>query len=291
MKYNRSSKLGCFIVLSVVALILLVSCTNSKLSNEEGKINIAVSILPEYTFVKAVCGDTVNVITAIPKGVSPANYEPTPVEQTNLETSKIYFSIGVPTEFINIIPMLQSNTKIVSLYDKVSNQYDDLKINGKRDPHIWLSPKRVIAIIEIIQEEMSTLIPQNAELYRKNANNYIGKLKLLDSKVKFDLKNLKDKYVIVYHPSFAYLCDDYNLKMYAIEENGKEPSPKYKASLIDFAKKNNIKSVFYQAEIDEMQPKSFAEDIGGKSYKLFPLSENYIENYKSMIKTIKEAIK
>lgn len=289
MKYNRLNKL-CYLIL-IIMVLLLVSCTNSQLSDEDDKVNIAVSILPEYTFVKAVCGDTVNVITAIPKGASPVNYQPTPVEQTNLETSQIYFSIGVPTEFINIIPMLQSNTKIVKLYDKVSSKYNDLNINGKRDPHIWLSPKRVITIIEAIQEEMSNLIPQNADLYKKNANNYIEELNLLDSEIKVALEDVIGKNVIVYHPSFAYLCNDYNLNMYAIEENGKEPSPKYKASLIDFAKENNIKAVFYQAEIDEMQLKSFAEDIGGKAYKLFPLSENYIQNYKLMINTIKEAIK
>ncbi|HWQ51305.1 MAG TPA: zinc ABC transporter substrate-binding protein, partial [Terriglobales bacterium] len=45
-----------------------------------GKPVVAVTIVPEATFVKAVCGDAVEVVTLVPPGYSPENYEPTPME-------------------------------------------------------------------------------------------------------------------------------------------------------------------------------------------------------------------
>ena len=41
------------------------------------KLTVAVSIPPAETFVKAVAGDLVDVVTIIPPGNSPANYQRT----------------------------------------------------------------------------------------------------------------------------------------------------------------------------------------------------------------------
>lgn len=37
---------------------------------------IAVTIVPQADFVKAVCGDNFDVVTLIPPGYSPESYEP-----------------------------------------------------------------------------------------------------------------------------------------------------------------------------------------------------------------------
>ncbi|MVB09852.1 Vitamin B12 import ATP-binding protein BtuD [Caprobacter fermentans] len=58
--------------------------SSSKVSTE--KPIIAVTIVPEQTFVKAVCGDLAEVITMVPPGNSPENYEPTPEEMKKLES-------------------------------------------------------------------------------------------------------------------------------------------------------------------------------------------------------------
>ena len=76
--------------------------------------------------------------------------------------------------------------------------------------------------------------------------------------------------------------------MYALEEEGKEATAQRIIEMIDFAKKENIKAIFYQAEISKEQAKSFAEEIGGKTVMLSPLAENYIDNIKDMAKTMAE---
>ena len=66
----------------VVGLLLLISgCQSgekSQATSEGDKPIIAVTIVPEKTFVEAVCGDLAEVITLVPPGNSPGNYEPTP---------------------------------------------------------------------------------------------------------------------------------------------------------------------------------------------------------------------
>ncbi|NLL68249.1 MAG: ABC transporter substrate-binding protein, partial [Clostridiaceae bacterium] len=60
--------------------------------------------------------------------------------------------------------------------------------------------------------------------------------------------------------------------------------------MIDLAKKENIKVIFYQEEIDSRQSEAFAEEIGGKTMQLAPLAADYIGNLKKMAETMAEVM-
>ncbi|MBQ4100703.1 MAG: zinc ABC transporter substrate-binding protein, partial [Oscillospiraceae bacterium] len=159
-----------------------------------------------------------------------------------------------------------------------------------RDPHIWLSPKRVSVMIEAIRDKMCEINPENAEIYTSNAKAYIDKLKAVDDEIKLVLSSVQNKKMIVFHPAFGYIGEDYEITMYSLEEEGKEATATHLAEMIDLAKRENIKVIFYQEEIDSSQSKAFAEEIGGKTVMLSPLAPNYIENMRLMAKTISEAM-
>jgi zinc transport system substrate-binding protein len=278
----------------LISLFVFSGCEKSEVNKEENATNkkiVAVSIVPQETFVKAICGDKVEVITMIPPGSSPETYEPTPQQMQKFTDSDIYFSIGVPTEAASILPTA-GDVKIVPLAEKVSSVYDDLKIGDEgRDAHIWLSPKRVKVMVEAIAEEMGKLDEENKELYNQNAENYIKQLDELDKEIKDVAENIKQKKFVVFHPAFGYIADDYGLEMFSLEEEGKEATPQHLQDMIDLAKKENIKVIFYQAELDSNQAKAYAEEVGGKTEQLEPLAADYIENLKKMINTIAEANK
>ncbi len=278
----------------LISLFVFSGCEKSEVNKEENATNkkiVAVSIVPQETFVKAICGDKVEVITMIPPGSSPETYEPTPQQMQKFTDSDIYFSIGVPTEEASILPTA-GDVKIVPLAEKVSSVYDDLKIGDEgRDAHIWLSPKRVKVMVEAIAEEMGKIDEENKELYNQNAENYIKQLDELDKEIKDVAENIKQKKFVVFHPAFGYIADDYGLEMFSLEEEGKEATPQHLQDMIDLAKKENIKVIFYQAELDSNQAKAYAEEVGGKTEQLEPLAADYIVNLKKMINTIAEANK
>lgn len=259
-------------------------------SSETSKPIVAVTIVPEETFVTAVCGDLVEVVTMVPPGNSPENYEPTAELMQKFEKAALYFSIGVPTEEANIIPSV-GDTTVISLAERVAEVYPDRTFDsGERDPHIWLSPKRVKVMIEVIVDEMSKIDPDNANTYEENGQAYIEELEDLNAQIESVLIDVQSKNFIVYHPAFGYLADDYGLTMYALEEDGKEATAKHLQEMIDLAKEKNIKVIFYQEEIDSSQSQSFAEEIGGKTIQLAPLAEDYINNLKNMAVTMAEVM-
>ncbi len=273
----------------ILSILFFSGCSNNN-KNESNKPIIAVSIVPEQTFVKAVCGDLAEVIAMIPPGNSPENYEPTPKEMEQFSKALIYFTIGVPTEEANLLPNV-GDVKVVSLQNEVASVYSDRTFDsGERDPHIWLSPKRVKVMIEAIAREMSKLDPENEKTYNENAKAYNEQLDELDEQIKVALNGIQSKKFIVYHPAFGYLANDYGLTMYALEEEGKEATPQHLQEMIDLAKKEKIKAIFYQEEVDSNQSEAFAEEIGGKTKQLAPLAADYIGNLKNMAETMAEVM-
>ncbi|MDD4569174.1 MAG: zinc ABC transporter substrate-binding protein [Tepidanaerobacteraceae bacterium] len=283
------------IMLITIANILLMTSCSSHTDETNSKLVVAVSIIPQETFVKEVAGNMVDIVTIIPPGKSPANYAPTPQELEKLSNASIYFTIGVPAEQSSILPKLKeinSNVQIVDISEKVRNYYPDREFSlGQKDPHIWLSPKRAVIMVECIAYELSTIDSKNRDFYLKNAQNYIVKLKELDKDIKNLSHKLKNKTFIIYHPSLGYFADDYGLDMIPIQSEGKDATPDNLQKVIDTAKKQGIKTVLYQAEIDSKQSRLIASEIGGKAVQIVPLDPNYIDNLKKIAAIISGSAK
>ncbi len=267
---------------------LLASCEKNQ--TDDGRPTIAVSILPEATFVRAVAGELAELITLIPPGYSPENYEPTPSDMMSFERAALYFSIGVPAE-TGILPHVPENVKIVALHEEVAAVYPERSFpSGERDPHIWLSPRRVKVMVEVIARELSLLDPANEKTYKDNAAAYMSRLDELDTTIASALADVKNPKIIVYHPSFGYLAEDYGIIMYALEDEGKEATAKRLGEMVELARAENIKVIFYQEEIDSSQAAAFAEEIGGATIRLSPLAADYIDNLKRMAELMAEAM-
>ena len=273
----------CLIVLHIITIS--VGCT-SKNMQSSNKTTVAVSILPQKAFVEAVAGDLIDVITLIPAGASPTNYQPSPKEMSAFQDAKIYFTIGVLAEESNILPNIASNNKdiiTVHLEDTVDLKYEPRYFKSDhehvgRDPHIWMSPKRVIVMIEEIRDNLIAIDPENIDTYTNNAKAYIKSLQEIDVSLTDTISKLENLTFIIMHPSLGYFADDYGLEMIALEEDGKEMTASHLEEIIDFAKNNNIKAIFYQSEFDNTQAKTLATEIDGETLAIEPLSQDYIKN-------------
>lgn len=274
----------------ILVLTVILTLSGCKEQVSDLGITVAVSIAPQQTFVEMVCGDKVSVITMIPAGASAESYEMTSKEIAKFSKSDIYFSIGVPSEENGILPHISKETKLVDLSVPVSNAYPDLNIGNERDPHIWLSPKRVIVMIEKIRDEMSALDPENADFYKNNAEGYIKELQNIHNEIVDIFKDKTKKVFYISHPSYGYFSSDYGLQMISLEEHGTEVTPKDLAEITRIARESGVKVIFYQEETSKKQAELLAKEIGGEVAKLSPLSPDYSENMLKTAKLIYEAL-
>ncbi|NLG33455.1 MAG: zinc ABC transporter solute-binding protein, partial [Syntrophomonadaceae bacterium] len=250
---------------------------------------------PQASFVEAVGGDLVQVLTMIPPGASPENYAPSPKVMEQLSETDIYFTIGVPAEKDGILPRLTQvnpNMKVVDLPQLVDKIYPPREIApGELDPHRWLSPKRAIVMVEAIAEELSTIDPEHSEIYKNNAQRYQAQLEQLHNEISTSLAGLAGQSFIIYHPSMGYFADDYGLNMIALEQEGKAATAQNIQSVIDQARKESITAVLYQAELDGKQAHTLAEELGGTAQLIAPLAADYIDNLRKTADVLNRIMK
>lgn len=253
-------------------------------------MTVAAAIVPQAEFLSEICGDKVNIITLIPAGASAESYEPSTKEMAEFAEAELYFSMGVPAETNSILPHVPEDTEIVYLDREVAKVYKDLTIGSQRDPHIWLSVRRAMEIVKIMTDKLKSADPENAAFYQNNSDSYLNELQKLYEDTTEIFKDKKDGIFIVFHPAFGYFADEYSLKMYALEDHGKEATAKDLTQLMDLAKSKKVDTVFCQAETSVKQATVFAEEIGAEVCILEPLAANYTENMRKMADLIGKAV-
>ena len=267
--------------IAAVAVILLLFGGCHVPEKQDSRIKIAAGIVPVATFIERVAGDNVDVITLIPPGYSPANFSPTAAAMQELSDAAVYFTLEMPTEQANILPKVGDfapDIDIVSLHDAAAEVYPLLNgEDGTADPHLWLSPRRAAVMVQTIVDTLSAIDPENTQLYNDNAAAYITDLDTLDADIQQIVSQLDSKSFLIYHGAYAYFADDYGLEMISIEVSGKQATAAEMRDVIDTARAQGIKTVFYQEEFDDAQAQTVAEEIGGTVQQAAPLSPDYID--------------
>jgi len=259
------------------------------------KPTVVVTVPPQATFVREVAADLVTIVTVLPPGANHETYSPPPQDMEKISKASLYLTLGLPPERGNILPKaaeMNRKLKIVDVQNEVTKSYAPrFFAPGDQDPHIWLSPKRAVVMVQLTARELSALDPANRGTYEANAKRYIAQIEAADREIQDSLKSMSKRTFIVYHPAFGYFADDYNLTMVALEEEGKEADPRRIRDIIDMARAKGIKIIFYQEDIDGRQSRTFAEELGGRAEKLSPMATDYVDNVKRMARSVAEGLK
>jgi zinc transport system substrate-binding protein len=287
---NKISIITGIVIGILVLSLFLAGCTNLSDEQDDGTIDVIVSILPQKAFVEEVAGDLVNVKELIPPGASPATYEPEPSTLALVEKADIYFRIGyIPFEksHIDTLTDLNSDMTVVDTSVDVQLRYFD---NGGTDPHIWLSPILVKKQVDTIAQTLSQEDPANVEIYNSNAEQFKNQLDALHLEIELQLSELKTDKLMIFHPAWGYFADEYGLEQIAIEKAGKEPTAQELEDIIELAIEEEIKVIFVQTQFDTNIAESVAEEVEAVVVSINPLSEDYINNLKNVATTISESL-
>ena len=155
------------------------------------------------------------------------------------------------------------------------------------DPHIWCSPKQLAIMAENAFEAIHAALPDSLK-YNDNYTALCNKLLDLDEEVAEMCKCAPSSYFLIYHPALTYLARDYGLEQVSIENEGKETSAKRLGEIIDMARRDGIKRVFYQSQFPRSSVETVCEDIGAEAVEINPLDEEIFGNIRRMVYLITE---
>lgn len=255
---------------------------------------VVVSILPQAELVKAVGKDFVAVSVMIPPSGNPHSYEPVPSQLVALSQADLYFQVGSGLEFENqwmnkimalnpamTVVNTSAGITLLAMGDHVCDGGGDHH-HGGDDPHVWLSPRNAMVMVSNIRDALMRHDPQRAEVYRDHAAEMILKLSELQDRLREKLTKLENRTFLVFHPAWGYFADDFQLNQVAVEDSGKEPTPRQLGGLIQQAQKVKAKVVFVSPQFSRKSAETIAREIGGRVEFIDPLAADYFDN---LIKT------
>ena len=235
---------------------------------------IVTSFYPIYVFTSNIVHDIPGVRVenmTEPQTGCLHDYQLVPADMKVLEKADIFVINGAGME---------------SFLDKVVSQLPDLEIieaskgipllkdeHGEDNPHVWVSISGAIREVRNIAEGLAGLDPENAELYRKNGEEYVKKLEALKEKMHEALKDIKTRDIVTFHEAFPYFAQEFGLNVVAVVERepGSEPSAGELAETIRIIKDLDVRVLFAEPQYSTRAADSIASQTGAKVYILDPV--------------------
>jgi len=272
-------------ILALLITSLVLSCSPSVEQGE--KPVISVSILPQLYFVEQLAGDLVEVNVMIPPGASPATYEPTVSQLFKLEQSGIYLRIGYvgfEQSWMGKISAVNPGMKIVDLsrgVDLIVQMEEAEDHHGHShsgvDPHIWLSVHNARIIARNIHEELQLMFPDHLEELSNSFEKFTSSLDSLHQVITTKLDGLENRSFMIYHPALTYFSEEYQLRQYSLEIEGKSPSPAHLRQMTDLGRSQKISRILIQDQFDRKNAEVLAREIGAEIVQFDPLDPRWME--------------
>ena len=272
-------------------------------------IEVFVSILPQQYIVERIGGDDVHVNVMVKPGQSPVTFEPSPKLMSLYSKSDVYFTIGLPFEqvWIDRVASLNDAAAIVktqpvekpAINDMDSNESALHKKNytsllpGHRhswDPHTWLSPVLVLQQAKIILQALESLSPDRKSYFISNYNKLEDEIKVMHKEFSRLFERNSKHDFITFHPAFSYFARQYGLTQISIEMDGKEPSAKQIARVINRIRNENVSYILIEKQFNQVIPKTIAKSVGARLLVLDPLGLDYLVNMRDIADKINRAL-
>ncbi len=269
---------------AIVALVLLGGCSSSGPFVSQGKVRISTSFFPLEYFARQVAGDHAEVVSVIPNGLDPHDFDPTPKRLSAAYSGQLFIYSGANLEpwADRIRPELESKgirvlkmSEHVDLLSGTTGQ--PTQDMNQADPHIWLDPVLAQRQVELIRDALISIDPAQADDYREHAAIFLDKLKTLDADFKSGLSSCMDHTVILSHAAFQYLAHRYGFQMLSISglSPEQEPAPKDFVQLVDQAKKLGPRYIFFEKRSNPKLAETLASEINGETLDMYHIDGGF----------------
>ena len=264
-----------------ILLALATGCATSPVG--DGRPQIVASFYPFAYLAAAIVGNHADVVTLVPPGTEPHDYELTPGQVGALATAKlVVYQAGVSANMDEAIAeaspanVVETGSLVAMLTLSADGAEADADASEQaygKDPHTWLDPDNMIVFADAIAAAMVATDPGGAPDYQANAAALDSRLATLDVAYRDGLAGCQRTVFMTTHAAFGYLAKAYGLTQLAIAgvTPEDEPSPRHLAALAEQARDDNLTTVFFETLVSPDYANTLAYDLGLRTDVLDPI--------------------
>ncbi len=253
---KKINKLIVLLLVAIVLLSSCVKNTEGKKEViGDKKIKIVATTFPQFDWVREIAGENMKNIELsllLDNGVDLHSYKPTAEDIIKIGKADLFIHVGgVSDAWVeDVLKISSKDVKRISLVEvlddkvKMNEVVEGMEVHEHEhehgeeyeheheheneeehehegehqhlDEHVWLSLKNAIVLVDEIASSLAEIDKQNADLYKKNASDYIEKLSNLDLEYEQVVRSASRKTILFADRfPFRYMIDDYGLEYFA----------------------------------------------------------------------------
>ena len=277
-KKTQTMLAATMIVIVLLGIVAGFSLLNSQPPSSDATLNVLATFYPLYDFAKNVGGDKVNVSILVPETVDVHDFDPTPSSIASVARADVLIYNGAGLEpWVSSVVKAADNPNI-SLVDssagiqllQVPSQFQSN--NQTSDPHIWLNPVLVKKQVNNILNGLIEADPADSQYFTQNAQAYQQKLDDLNAQIIAATSNVKTRYFVTFHESFAYFAKEYDLTQIPIAGPfQEEPTANDIQNVINAIKQYHLLYVGYESLENPAVPESISSQTNATLILMNPI--------------------
>lgn len=267
-------------------LILILAIGVTACGDDDAADNVGVTVIATTTILGDIAGHVVGdagtVITLIPVGASPHDYQTSAQQAAAIQQADLVIANGLGLEegLSDVLESARSDgatiLEIAPLVDPIPfgtmldhedevNESDDHSGDGD-DPHFWLDPLRDAEAARLIAAELATVAPDVD--WDSRAEAYAGELEAADELIEEILSSVPTdrRKLVTNHHSFSYFAQRYGFEVIGVVIPGgstlAEPSSAELSALVAEIQDAGVKAIFAETTESSQLADALAAEIG-----------------------------
>lgn len=244
-------------------------------AQNQPKIKVLATINIIADMANEVAGGLLDVESLLPAGTDPHSYEPTPSDAVKVSQAQVILKNGLSLEgWLDKLIASAATKATVCTVTQGIEPITSAEHANSFDPHTWMNLRLAERYIQNIDSLFSTLLPQSAHIFHRNAEAYRKAIQAVDLEVRQAVLRIEEskRIIITSHDAFRYFAREYGFEVASILGTSTDADINIKDvnHLIMLVKTHQIPGIFVEMALNPKVLQQLAKDlnvkIGGSLY-------------------------
>jgi manganese/zinc/iron transport system substrate-binding protein len=278
---KRFTSLAVLLILVVAACGQAADPSGGDLAGRQIRVVTTIGMITDIA--QNVGGERVSVTGLMGPGIDPHLYKASEGDVSSLSEADVIFYNGLHLEakMGEVLEQMGSRIKTVAVTSGIDESLllSPPEFEGAHDPHVWFDVTLWMKAVEVVRDTFIEFDPDNADLYRANAQEYLGSLEELQAYVQEQTARVPEpqRVLITAHDAFNYFGNAYGFDVRGLQgiSTATEAGTGDVQDLAEFIAENEIPAIFVESSVPvrnveavqaAVQAKGFQVSIGGELF-------------------------
>ncbi len=224
--------------------------------------------------VSRVAGDRAEVTGLMGPGIDPHVYKASEGDVMTLAEADVVFYNGLHLEakMSDVLERVEGRIETAAVTDGIprSRLVHSPQFAGSYDPHVWFDVLLWIEAALEVRDVLARIDPAHAEVYRRNAREYVGELQALDE----DLRSLvasvppERRVLVTAHDAFGYFGRAYGFEVHGLQgiSTAAEAGAADVQKLAEFIAERRIPAIFVESSVSQQTIRAVQEAVRSRGF-------------------------